>query len=113
MKISLLFILLPLTILSQNPDINLLYDINKNGNPESDKNFEFITQTVTPLSIGVPIGVFITGLATKKEETKQKSYLIGATVLSTCIVATTLKHTVKRERPFEKYPFIIKKTEAG
>lgn len=113
MKRFIFLLLFPLVVFSQNPDIDLLYSINKNGSPFFDDSFEFVSQSVTPLSVGVPIGIFITGCVTHNNSAKQNAYLIGASSVLTSLISTSLKYSVKRERPFITYPFIIKKTEAG
>jgi len=44
---------------------------------------------------------------------KDKALCIGATVITASVIATILKNTVKRERPFNSYPDIQKETSGG
>ncbi len=100
-------------IFSQNADIDLLRDINKNSSPFMDKAFPVITESATPVTAAVPLGMFITGLATKNDSLKKKSLRIGASLLIANAIAGGLKYTINRPRPFITYPFIIKKSSGG
>ena len=113
MKELLLLLILPSVFFSQNADIDLLHNINKNASPGLDKSFQFITQSVTPVSAGIPIGLFIAGCVSKNDVAKQNAYFIGASSILTSMLSVSLKYTIKRDRPFVTYPFIAKKTKAG
>jgi membrane-associated phospholipid phosphatase len=52
-------------------------------------------------------------LIQKDNTLKNKGYYIGATLLSSTIITTTLKFTIDRDRPFVTYPDIQKLTGAG
>jgi membrane-associated phospholipid phosphatase len=113
-KILLILFLFPaISIYSQNIDINILRDINLNRNRQLDGTFRFITNSVTPLSIGTPVILFGLGLMKKDSATLNKSFYIGATALTAAVVSTVLKHAVNRTRPFITYPFIEKAAYAG
>ena len=49
----------------------------------------------------------------KDQELKQKGLMIGASFIVTTVIATTLKHTINRARPFETYPDIQKLAASG
>ena len=115
MKQILLFLLLLLsaTTYSQNIDIRILRQINEHRNIHLDGTFKTFSNSVSPISIGVPILIFGTGLIEKDQELKQKGLLIGASFLGTTVIATTLKHAINRARPFETYPEIQKLSAGG
>ncbi len=82
MKKILLFVLLlqSLTISSQNLDIRILRHINADHKVLLDGAFTTITNSVTPISIAVPILVFGTGIIEKDKTIQQKGLIMGATL---------------------------------
>ena len=99
--------------LSQNLDIDLLKDINVNRNQSLDGTFEFMSNSVTPVVVGVP-SYFIIKAFTKKDSTSEsRAILISSTAIIAGIVSTSLKYTIQRERPYSAYPFIQKVTSGG
>ncbi len=113
-KILLVLLLFPGPVLfAQNPDIDLLRSINQHRNPNLDNTFRFISNASAPVAIGVP--VFLLGMSLVEEDSlmRHKSYYIGATLASAAVLTTILKYSVNRERPFDKYPGIIKLSSAG
>ncbi len=98
----------------QSTDLKWLDKINSPVNPRADEAWQFISNTVTPISLATPITMFAVGLATHDQEVKVKSYKTGITLLVAGAVSSTLKLTVQRARPFTTYPEIIyQKTETG
>lgn len=98
----------------QSTDLKWLDKINSPVNPRADEAWQFISNTVTPISLATPITMFAVGLATHDQEVKVKSYKTGITLLVAGAVSSTLKLTVQRARPFTTYPDIIyQKTETG
>lgn len=100
-------------IFSQNLDIDLLRKINLERNQALDPAFKFITNSVSPIGIGAPLVVTTIGFIQKDQTLKNKGYYIGATLLSSAVITTSLKFTIDRERPFVTYPDIQKLTGAG
>ena len=115
MKNILLFalLLLSFTTYSQNLDIRILRQINGHRNVHLDGTFKAFSNSVSPISIATPILIFGTGMIEKDQELKQKGLVIGASFLVTTIIATTLKHSINRARPFETYPDIQKLSAGG
>jgi len=101
------------TASAQNLDINLLRKINLDRNPALDPTFKFVTNSVAPLGLGAPLIVTSIGLLQKDNTLKNKGYYIGATLLTSTIITTTLKFTIDKDRPFVTYPDIQKLTGAG
>lgn len=111
--IFLFFISLNLNISAQNPDIDILKSINLNRNKKLDNTFIFISNSIVPVSIGVPIGVIGVGFLKQDSTIKNKGVYIGASLLIAAGITTGLKYSVKRERPFVTYPVIDKVMNAG
>ena len=113
-KIFFVILLLQsLTSYSQNLDIRILRHINLNRNERFDGAFTTLTNSVSPVSIAAPIIVFGTGLINNDAEIKQKGLVMGASIIVAATIATTLKHTINRTRPFVTYPDIQKISSGG
>ena len=98
---------------AQNPDINILRDINLHRNKSLDRTFKTITNSVSPVSIATPIIVYSVGLIKGDKDLKEKGIFIGETFLVSSFITTALKYIVKRDRPFKTYPEIEKLTLGG
>ena len=108
-----ILIIPPQNSFAQNFDINLLHDLNSHGTQVRDNVSLFFTRSVTPVIVGVPLSVFIYGVAKHDSVTKRNSYIIAASLITSTIISTGMKYGFNRDRPFVTYPFIIKKTYAG
>jgi membrane-associated phospholipid phosphatase len=113
-KILLLVVVLhSLTLYSQNADINLLRRINLDRSKSPDKAFDIISQTARPFSIAAPIVVFGAGWIGKDKSARQKGLMMGASFIVASAITTTLKYSIKRERPFVTYPEIEQISAGG
>jgi membrane-associated phospholipid phosphatase len=99
--------------MSQNADIDLLRNINLNRNKSLDPAFRFITNSVTPLTIIVPVGYITASLIKKDSALNCKTIIISSSALIAAVVSTTLKYGVKRVRPFVRYPDLEKAGSGG
>jgi membrane-associated phospholipid phosphatase len=97
---------------AQNTDINILRDINVNRNENLDSSFKFVTNTAVPFTVATPIILYSVGLIKKDSTIKKQAIFIGETFLVSSFITIALKHTVKRERPFDTYSDIDKATSA-
>lgn len=111
--IFLFFISLNLTVSAQNTDIDILKSINLNRNKKLDNTFIFVSNSIVPVSVGVPLGVIGVGFLKQDSTIKNKGVYIGASLLVAAGITTGLKYSVKRERPFVTYPVIDKVMNAG
>jgi membrane-associated phospholipid phosphatase len=111
--ILLFFISLNFTVSAQNTDIDILKSINLNRNRKLDNTFIFISNSIVPVSAGVPIGVIGVGFLKQDSTIKNKGIVIGASLAIAAGITTGLKYSVKRERPFVTYPAIDKVMNAG
>ena len=101
-------------IFSQNADIYLLKKINSSYTSNGGSVFTFITNSVDYGGIGLPIGLFATGVIRKDKVMTMNSYeLITSTIIGS-VLTTTMKFSFDRTRPFVTYPNdITKYTKAG
>jgi membrane-associated phospholipid phosphatase len=112
--IYLLFIgLFSCQLSAQNLDIDLLRKINIERNTTLDPTFKFVTNSVSPIGIATPLLVTSIGLIQKDKSLQNKGVYIGATLLTSAVITTTLKYSIQRDRPFVTYPDIQKLTSAG
>lgn len=99
------------TAISQNIDINILKAVNEKQTYFKDKYLELNASSVTPLSVGIPVGIAITGFIMHDDKLKKDALYMGAAFLFSSVVTQTTKRIVDRQRPFEKYPFIVKRDD--
>ncbi|MFV8441825.1 phosphatase PAP2 family protein [Flavobacterium sp. LB2P44] len=91
---------------AQNSDINILRDINVHRNKNLDPTFKLVTNSAVPVSVAIPIILYSVALIKKDSTIKQQAIFIGEAFLVNAFITTALKHTIKRNRPFETYPNI-------
>ena len=112
-----LFLLLTLvfswSFQAQNLDIDLLRKINIERNAALDPAFKLITNSVSPIGLGAPLIVTTIGFIQKDQTLKNKGYYMGATLLTSALITTSLKFAIDKDRPFVTYPEIQKLTSAG
>ncbi|MEY4792532.1 MAG: hypothetical protein RIT34_1339 [Bacteroidota bacterium] len=109
----LLIGLFSLQLSAQNLDIDLLRKINVERNTALDPAFKFVTNSVSPIGLGAPLVITSIGFIQKDQVLKNKGYYIGATLLTSALITTSLKFAIDKDRPFETYPEIQKLTSAG
>ncbi len=109
--ITAFFIFLQGTSFSQNLDINLLKSINKNETTFKTKYLELNASSVTALSVGIPAGIAIAGFLKHDKKLKRDALYMGASLIACGIITQSVKKIVDRQRPFEKYSFIIKRDD--
>lgn len=101
------------TSFSQNPDIDLLREINLNRNKSLDGTFLFVTNSVTPISIAAPVLTTGIGLIKKDSVLTRKGIYMCSVFLVAGGITTVLKHSINRDRPFTTYPDIEKLASGG
>jgi len=102
-----------ISIYSQNIDIEILRDINLNRNKQLDGIFNGITNSAAPIAYGIPVLLLGIGFMKKDSFTRQRSFYIGASVLTSVIISNIVKYSVNRPRPFITYSFIEKVSSGG
>lgn len=106
-KLFLFFLLIPISLFSQNVDVNLLKDINYQQPRYQDHFFRFISNSDAIISFGVPTGMVLAGIIAKNKTLTRNGGEAFAAVAITSVFTFGLKYTIKRERPFNRYPGII------
>lgn len=91
---------------AQNADINLLRKINVNRDVSLDPAFKLTSQSVTPLSIAMPLTVFVAGELSGNKTTINYGLKAGLAQAASMVISTTMKYTIRRERPYIRYPDI-------
>ncbi len=94
---------------SQNLDFRILKSINHSYTPNGGIVFKTITNSINPISLGLPVGLFIGGKASKNKEMVWNSFEIASATAINGIFTTGLKLSIHRERPFIVYPNDINK----
>ena len=111
--LTLFFILLSFTAAAQNFDIDLLKSINEKESAFKTGFSKTVSTSVTVVNIAAPVTLFTVGLAKHdKKLQKDAAYMAGGYLLST-ILTQGSKRIIQRERPFNKYSFIIQRGEGG
>lgn len=105
--IFFLFIQFSYACSAQTNDITLLRDIYHNRNVQMDDPIHFLTESVTPVSIALPASLIIYGYLDKDIEIWDKGIKSALAIGSAMAVSYTLKYTINRQRPYEKYPDIV------
>lgn len=109
-----LILFLSTTAHSQTNDIHWLRCISQTNNPRLDEAMQLTSQSVTPLIIGLPLGILTYDLIRHATIDEKRKPLVALCAVVTCGAITTgLKYAVNRPRPFVTYPDIIKKGNAG
>ena len=111
-KLFLLFLLLlPISLFSQNIDINTLKAIHNPQPTSSDGFFRFISNSDVYIAFGVPVTMTAIGLIKKDKTLTRNGYEALAAVSVNFAFTFGIKKIVNRERPFNKYPdYISNKT---
>jgi membrane-associated phospholipid phosphatase len=96
---------------AQNFDINTLKPININQTNFKDNYFKGYTSGVTALSIATPVTIAVIGLVEKDKNLQQDALYMAGSYLTSIAITYSIKKIVNRQRPFEKYAFIIKRDD--
>lgn len=114
-RLIIFFIMLQMgsDLVAQNLDIDLLRKINMERNAALDPAFQLVTNSVSPIGFGAPLIVTSIGFIQKDQTLKNKGYYMGATLLTSALITTSLKFAIDKDRPFVTYPEIQKLTSAG
>lgn len=109
----LAFFMGSVSVSSQNPDIDLLRKLNSGETLPSDKYMTILSDTHREVCVAIPLTLGIAGLITKDKDMVNKSIEIVAASAINLGFTYIIKSSVNRERPFETYPDIVKKSDGG
>lgn len=113
-KLFIFILFISATAHAQNADIHWLRCISETNNPRLDNAMKFTSNSVTPIIIGVPVGILACDYIRHSSfDEKRKPLVICATLATTSIITYGLKYSVSRPRPYVTYPDITKKGLGG
>lgn len=107
------FLLLACSIQAQNLDIRWLDRVNGPANPRVDKGWQFVSNSMAPVGLAVPVGLFAAGWARNDQDMRLKSVEVGASFLLSAAISSVVKISIRRPRPFVTYPDVITKKSKG
>lgn len=95
---------------AQNWDINALKSIN----PQNPNSFVMreLTSSSYPLGAAVPATQLIVGYATKNKQVQRQAWETVGSLGISVILAESFKYAVNRQRPYERYPGVIRPYDA-
>jgi membrane-associated phospholipid phosphatase len=102
--IALLVILMPMSLFSQNMDIDILKAIHSPEPLPSDDFFRFVSNSNVYVYAGTPVTMAVVGLVGHDNDLLRNAAVMAAGTAVAYGVTLGLKHAVKRERPFLTYP---------
>ena len=108
----ILLLLLPVSLFSQNLDIQILRSLNSSATLPSDKFFQFISNSDIYFVFGIPTTIGTIGLIKHDDKLFRNSCVTFAAIAINSGITEVLKYSINRERPFIKYPDIIRKSTA-
>ncbi|MHB1920893.1 MAG: phosphatase PAP2 family protein [Chitinophagaceae bacterium] len=92
--------------LGQNVDINILRSINL-GRPKSlDQAFIGITNTTIPITLAVPVGMYVEAWIQKDSSLKYHALGAVAGLAAASALTIGLKYLINRPRPYVTYPYL-------
>jgi membrane-associated phospholipid phosphatase len=97
----------------QNIDISLLKSINLNRSPSLDNFFRDITNSAAFIAYSIPVMFLVISVIRKDTIILRNGLYMAASLLTSGIIGTVLKHSVNRPRPFITYTFIQNIARAG
>ncbi len=98
---------------SSKLDYQILYDINHGYTKVGGNIFYIITETPTPIGLGVPAGLFVASWIKKDKPMRIHSYEMASSIFLSGVITTSLKLGIDRERPFNTYDDINKYSTGG
>lgn len=102
--IVLLSLVIPMSLSSQNIDIDLLKAIHTPEPVPSDDFFKVASNSYIYVITGVPATMAVVGLIEHDDELLRNAAVVTAGTLLDVGITYALKYSVKRDRPFETYP---------
>lgn len=112
--LSIILFIVGFSSYAQNGDINLLKKINGTYTENGGKFFRFVTNTDTPVALGLPTGLIAIRLVKKNNQLVFNGLESLSSQAISGVITLSLKLGIQRERPFVTYPNDIQKqTTAG
>jgi membrane-associated phospholipid phosphatase len=109
--LSTVLIVFSISLFSQNFDIDILKKINSHESSFKTKYLELNASSVTALGVGIPACIAITGFINHDKKLQKDGFFMGIAFIGSSIITQSVKRIIDRQRPFEKYAFIIKRDD--
>lgn len=104
---------LSLSIRAQGPDISILRSLNSPEAVPSDGFFRFVNASDYYFVAGIPVVMGLTGMISGDDDMFSASLTVAGACVINLGITSVLKYSIDRDRPFETYPDIYRKTSAG
>jgi membrane-associated phospholipid phosphatase len=103
-----------INIYAQDADFKILREVNKNEYPQWDKTMKITSNSVYPVMVGVPAGLFLSGYVNNDKIMMRNGVKSGVAIGLNILLTSGIKLGINRERPYQKYPNdIIQRTSSG
>lgn len=102
-------ILFSIQMSCQNIDTRILDALNSPNPQTGDGTLKFLSNSIYVPVVGIPIGIGVAGLIRKDTNMVWASIGMCAAAVFNYGVTKTLKYSVDRTRPYDKYPFVYNK----
>lgn len=102
-----------LSISLHSIEVEMLKELNLNRIIQLDGFFQFISNSTSFISWGVPVLLLLIGLFKRQTRIRQKALFILSSVGISTITSFIFKYTIDRPRPFVTYSFIEKMSIGG
>lgn len=95
------------SVQAQNTDFNLLKNINNNTSPALRNYSSFISNTTYITVVAVPVIMGSVALMEKNDDLLKNTISLGTGLVVNTAFTLALKHSINRQRPYDKYPGIL------
>jgi membrane-associated phospholipid phosphatase len=68
---------------------------------------------VNTVTIATPLIVYSAGLIGKNKDIKSRGIVMIESIVASTIISKSMKYIINRERPFETYPYLEKRSDGG
>ena len=99
-------------VFSQSADIRILRSINSPATLQSDKFFQFMSNSDSFIALGLPAAMATIGLIKHDDKLRNGCVTLAAISVSSGITFA-MKYSFNRDRPYLTYPDIGKKSAGG
>jgi membrane-associated phospholipid phosphatase len=98
---------------AQSFDYSLLKSWNIDRSRGSDPTYQFFSDKNNIFIVGLPAGVAIAGFLKHDDDLKKAALNAGISLGVSSVITWGLKYGINRERPFVKYPDVVKLSSGG
>ena len=96
-----------------NLENRILVNLSENRTKGTTKFMQFISNSTSTISLGIPSVVLLKGIITNDKAEKQRGWYMLETFAANAAETYILKYAINRKRPYEVNPKIIKASSGG